>query len=301
MGAQVVRIVLTGKATDHVGNFIDRDTLTQWLTSKGHMVCGKVDHYTDVLVASRVDTVKAREAANRGITVKSYTQFLAEQGYTRTTDSLGGRAINRADPNIPSGAGARYVGTAQPGAPNIGDIWQPGGEGAAWRWSMTPGGGRSWQRIESATEDEDFEFEENAEPPVRTAPMAFTDDTPPTSGLVKGDVWRPRNFTDVVEFIWRVEDGEGFWHINQGGQRLEHMVRDYYRNNNLPANHYRTGVGASIHNFLLAHFNALVGNWRNEEQQVMDVEAVERAEAERAALERAPRFNVLRPKRDLDL
>ena len=73
-----MNVVFTGPAYDSSGNSILRSNLAYACTEKGGIhVQLKVNSMTDALVASRTDTVKAKGAAMRGITVWSYPEFIA--------------------------------------------------------------------------------------------------------------------------------------------------------------------------------------------------------------------------------
>ena len=72
-----MKVVFTGPAFDALGNSIVRSDLTYACIAKGGItVQPRVDAFTDLLVASRIDTVKAGKAANRGIAIMTYPEFI---------------------------------------------------------------------------------------------------------------------------------------------------------------------------------------------------------------------------------
>lgn len=72
-----MKVVFTGPAFDAQGNSIVRADLTYACIEKGGIeVQPRVDALTDLLVASRIDTVKAGKAADRGITIMTYPEFI---------------------------------------------------------------------------------------------------------------------------------------------------------------------------------------------------------------------------------
>jgi len=69
-----MRFVLTGRA--YIGDqFVERGNVIETIHVKGHIVTDRVHSRMDVLVSSRSDTVKAREAARMGCTVISYDEL----------------------------------------------------------------------------------------------------------------------------------------------------------------------------------------------------------------------------------
>lgn len=73
-----MNVVFTGPAFDSNGNSIVRSELTYACIKKGQLsVQARVMEDTDILVASRSDTVKAKGAAMRGIAVFTYPEFIA--------------------------------------------------------------------------------------------------------------------------------------------------------------------------------------------------------------------------------
>lgn len=73
-----LNVVFTGPAFDCQGRSVSRDNLIAACSAKGSIHVQKaVRPDTNVLVASRADTVKARAAADRGIAVLEYGDFIA--------------------------------------------------------------------------------------------------------------------------------------------------------------------------------------------------------------------------------
>jgi hypothetical protein len=90
-------VVFTGPAFDGNGNSIIRADLTHACMKKGNLrVQNRVLGDTDILVASRGDTVKAKGASQRGIAVFTYAEFISRflQGVELTT---GGKANSFVD------------------------------------------------------------------------------------------------------------------------------------------------------------------------------------------------------------
>lgn len=72
----MLNVVFTGPAVNGAGSLILRDNLIKACSAK--MVVQKsVTGETNLLVASRTDTVKAKKAAARGVDVMGYPEFLA--------------------------------------------------------------------------------------------------------------------------------------------------------------------------------------------------------------------------------
>lgn len=69
-------IVFTGAAIDKSGITITRDTLIVACNKFGYNVQKSVQRSTNLLVASRADTVKAGKAGAMGIAVMTYPEFL---------------------------------------------------------------------------------------------------------------------------------------------------------------------------------------------------------------------------------
>jgi hypothetical protein len=80
----MINAVFTGPAYDGTGHAIIRDNLiAACLTTGAITVAPRISCSTDVLVASRKDTVKAKAAAARGIPVLTYPEFI--QSYLKLT------------------------------------------------------------------------------------------------------------------------------------------------------------------------------------------------------------------------
>jgi hypothetical protein len=74
-----MNVVFTGPAFDSNGHSIVRSELAYACLCKGNLsVQSSVRGDTDVLVASRTDTVKAKNASLRGIAVFTYPEFIAK-------------------------------------------------------------------------------------------------------------------------------------------------------------------------------------------------------------------------------
>ena len=72
-----VNVVFTGPAFDASGNSVVRADLIAACSVKGNLSVQKaVRPDTDVLVASRYDTTKARAARQRGLAVLDYGEFI---------------------------------------------------------------------------------------------------------------------------------------------------------------------------------------------------------------------------------
>ena len=73
----MMNVVFTGPAFDGEGNSVLRTALTYACIVKGNLtVQDRIQADTDMLVASRTDTVKALNAAKRGIAVLGYPEFI---------------------------------------------------------------------------------------------------------------------------------------------------------------------------------------------------------------------------------
>ena len=73
-----MNVVFTGPAFDTDGASIVRADLTYACIKRGGIVVQpRVDAETDMLVASRIDTAKAGKAADKGITIMTYPEFIA--------------------------------------------------------------------------------------------------------------------------------------------------------------------------------------------------------------------------------
>ncbi len=73
-----MRVVFTGPAVGLDGKPILRDDLIKACAEAGHTVMNAVDKNVNVLVASRFDTVKAKNAAKLGIELQTYKHFLTD-------------------------------------------------------------------------------------------------------------------------------------------------------------------------------------------------------------------------------
>ena len=72
-----MNVVFTGPAVDGNGCSLVRSALAYACLQKGNLrVQNSVQRDTDVLVASRVDTVKAKKASERGMAVFTYPEFI---------------------------------------------------------------------------------------------------------------------------------------------------------------------------------------------------------------------------------
>jgi hypothetical protein len=73
----MMNVVFTGPAFDNGGHAVVRADLVAACEATGKFaVQSSVRMDTDLLVASRTDTVKARSAKERGVEVLSYPQFI---------------------------------------------------------------------------------------------------------------------------------------------------------------------------------------------------------------------------------
>ena len=78
-----MNIVFTGAAVGSDGHPIKREDIIKASKMAGFHVQAKVDALTDILVASRDDTVKAKNATAGGVAVVTYVQWfttLAKRG-----------------------------------------------------------------------------------------------------------------------------------------------------------------------------------------------------------------------------
>ena len=76
----MLNIVFTGPGHDSQGNPILRADLIAAAQAAGYAVLSSMQHGANLLVSSRVDTVKARKAVERGIPIIGYAEFLAQLG-----------------------------------------------------------------------------------------------------------------------------------------------------------------------------------------------------------------------------
>jgi len=74
----MLNVVFTGPAFDGNGQSIIRADLIAACQKTGLFVQPAVKATTDVLVASRKDTVKAKSAATRGLKVLTYPEFISK-------------------------------------------------------------------------------------------------------------------------------------------------------------------------------------------------------------------------------
>ena len=89
----MLKVVFTGAAVDSYGRTVARDNLISACTEKGGIfVQTKVDANTNMLVASRVDTIKAKAAKAKGIPVVTYPQFIS--GFLRGAPLKTGGQLN---------------------------------------------------------------------------------------------------------------------------------------------------------------------------------------------------------------
>ncbi len=75
---QGLTLCFTGPAVDHRGNSVLRADLKARAEDFGFVVKGSVTQAVQVLVASRIDTVKARKAKDRGMIVITYPDFIQQ-------------------------------------------------------------------------------------------------------------------------------------------------------------------------------------------------------------------------------
>jgi len=71
-----MRVCFTGPAIDGSGSVINRSDLVDACKELSHTVHSSVRIDTELLVASRTDTVKAKSAKKRGVVVMSYPEFI---------------------------------------------------------------------------------------------------------------------------------------------------------------------------------------------------------------------------------
>ena len=73
-----MKVVFTGPAINGNGHSVLRATLAYACLQKGNLrVQNSVQRDTDILVASRKDTVKAKKASDAGLAVFTYPEFIA--------------------------------------------------------------------------------------------------------------------------------------------------------------------------------------------------------------------------------
>lgn len=98
-----MNIVFTGPAIDNSGKLILRANLTQACIQKGNLVIQPaIGPDTDLLVASRSDTVKAKRAAALGIAVFSYPEFITRflKGVEIPTGGLASKFTDKVDADM---------------------------------------------------------------------------------------------------------------------------------------------------------------------------------------------------------
>ena len=76
MVAQGLKVVFTGPAYDANGTAILRDDLKDAVRKLGMIVHDNFSVTSNVVVASRADTAKARKALEKGVPVLTYPDFL---------------------------------------------------------------------------------------------------------------------------------------------------------------------------------------------------------------------------------
>jgi hypothetical protein len=91
-------VVFTGQAIDAQGNFVLRADLASAAKKAGWTVWDQMHYTTDLLVASRLDTVKAKKAISYGVAVKTYPDFIASLGEVPTADQSQAKANAYTDP-----------------------------------------------------------------------------------------------------------------------------------------------------------------------------------------------------------
>lgn len=90
-------VVFTGPAFHPNGQPILREILKKAAQASGFRIQSSVQKTTDLLVASRADTVKALKAANRGIRVVTYPMFVAALGEVETGSTGGDPMVDTHD------------------------------------------------------------------------------------------------------------------------------------------------------------------------------------------------------------
>ena len=96
----MTNVVFTGPAVDGTGHTVLREALIQACQAKGSMnVQPSVQTTTNLLVASRTDTVKAKKAVSRGLTVLTYPKFIGKflRGVVLPTDGVPGKYVDKID------------------------------------------------------------------------------------------------------------------------------------------------------------------------------------------------------------
>ena len=98
-----MNIVFTGPAIDGNGNSILRASLSYACIQKGNlMIQSSIRKDTDILVASRVDTVKAAKASQAGIAVFSYPEFINRflRGVTIATSGVANKYVDHVSADL---------------------------------------------------------------------------------------------------------------------------------------------------------------------------------------------------------
>ena len=73
-----MNVVFTGPAFDSLGQSVARSNLISACKAVGYVVQSSVRGDTDLLVASRTDTVKAKTAEGQGKKVMTYPEFIGQ-------------------------------------------------------------------------------------------------------------------------------------------------------------------------------------------------------------------------------
>lgn len=97
----IKNVVFTGPAVDAQQKLILRADLIAQATALGWNVQKSVQGTTEMLVASRFDTVKAAKAKARGLIVVTYPEFLAGIGDVPASGAMPDRNVDRL-PNRPA-------------------------------------------------------------------------------------------------------------------------------------------------------------------------------------------------------
>lgn len=89
----MLSVVFTGPAFDNDGRSILRDDLAAAAQKAGITVANRVTTGTNILVASRTDTIKALTASQRGVAVLTYPEFINR--YLKEVEITKGAKPNR--------------------------------------------------------------------------------------------------------------------------------------------------------------------------------------------------------------
>ena len=97
-----MNIVLTGPAYDNAGHAILRENLIHACKVKNLRVQGSVGPSTNLLIASRTDTAKAKKAQAHGLAVLTYPQFIGQylHGVTIPTDGVPNKYADIVNPDL---------------------------------------------------------------------------------------------------------------------------------------------------------------------------------------------------------